>query len=207
MAQVRTRKRGRTFSYIFETGKRKVVEKGSFATKSEAYKTGVAAYNDYLHGNIGVTSEKITLKNFMSAWLDNFTALNVLPTTMQTYKSVLNVRILPHLGGVYVQELTPAKLNAWLRKLVELGFSYSSIRVAYSIILEALDYAVYPAQLIYVSKRGQVFAPPKSNSGIRKISVGNALLEVLKEWRAFQKTMKSSTAIFMSALIAPQMTF
>ena len=41
MAQVRTRKRGKTFSYIFEAG--------------------VAAYNDYLHGNIGITSEKITL--------------------------------------------------------------------------------------------------------------------------------------------------
>ena len=40
MAQVRTRKRGKTFSYIFEAGKtpdgkRKVVEKGSFTTKSE----------------------------------------------------------------------------------------------------------------------------------------------------------------------------
>ncbi|MBR1646919.1 MAG: ACT domain-containing protein [Selenomonadaceae bacterium] len=40
IAQVRTRKRGKTFSYIFEAGKtpdgkRKVVEKGGFATKAE----------------------------------------------------------------------------------------------------------------------------------------------------------------------------
>lgn len=273
MAQVRTRKRGKTFSYIFEAGKkadgrRNVVEKGGFATKAEAYKAGVAAYNDFLHGNIGITSERVTLKDFMSAWLDNVTALNVRPTTIQTYRSVINVRITPHLGNMKVQDLTPALLDAWIRKLVELGFSHSSMRVAYSIILEALDYAVYPAQLIqsnpatyikvpknaprnvikrtiisdelfakllaeypfgspfhvpiailfctgirigelvgltwddvdfeqkfiavrkqpvYVSKHGQIFAPPKSNSGIRKIVVGDSLLEVLKEWQTFQK--------------------
>ena len=68
MAQVRVRKRGKTFSYIFEAGKvdgkRKVVEKGGYRTKGEAYKAGVAAYNDFLHGNIGITSESITLKDF-----------------------------------------------------------------------------------------------------------------------------------------------
>ena len=44
MPQVRTRKRGKMFSYIFEAGKingrRKVVEKGGFPTKSAAMKAG-----------------------------------------------------------------------------------------------------------------------------------------------------------------------
>ena len=30
-------------------------------------KSGVAVYNDYLHDKIGITSEKITLKEFMTA--------------------------------------------------------------------------------------------------------------------------------------------
>ena len=80
MAQVRVRKRGKTFSYIFEAGKidgkRKVIEKGGFQTKSEAYKAGVEAYNDFIHGNIGITSESISLKDFMSTWLENVVALN-----------------------------------------------------------------------------------------------------------------------------------
>ncbi len=92
MAQVRTRKRGKTFSYIFEAGKksdgrRNVVEKGGFATKTQAYKAGIAAYNDYLHGNIGITSEKITLKDFMTAWLDNVVSINVKEGTLRTYCS------------------------------------------------------------------------------------------------------------------------
>ena len=85
MAQVRTRKRGKTFSYIFEAG--------------------VAAYNDYLHGNIGITSEKITLKDFMTAWLDNVVALNVKPSSMQTYRFSFTKRICPYLGDVKVQRL------------------------------------------------------------------------------------------------------
>ena len=55
MAQVRIRKRGKTFFYIFEAGrkddgKRKVVEKGGFATRKLTYDAEVVAYNDWRHG-------------------------------------------------------------------------------------------------------------------------------------------------------------
>ena len=86
MAQVRTRKRSKTFSYIFEAGKtadgkRKVVEKSGYPTKDAAYKAGVAAYNDYLYGNIGITSESISLKDFMPMWFANVVAINVKPSS------------------------------------------------------------------------------------------------------------------------------
>ena len=69
MAKVRIRKRDKTFSYIFKAGKkadgkRKVVEKGGFESKKAAYDAGVAAYNDWKHGNIGITSENISLNCF-----------------------------------------------------------------------------------------------------------------------------------------------
>ena len=153
MAQVRTRKRGKTFSYIFEAGKtadgkRKVVEKGGFATKAEAYKAGVATYNDYLHGNIGITSEKITLKDFMTAWLNNFVKSNVKPLSMQKYQSLCKNQILPYLGEVKVQELMPAMLDEWIRKLLQKGLSKNTLSATHALIHNALKYAVYPAQLI-----------------------------------------------------------
>ena len=58
-------------------GKRKVVEKGGFATEKDAYNTGVEKYTDFIHGNIGITSESITLKDFMTNWLENVVAVNV----------------------------------------------------------------------------------------------------------------------------------
>ena len=153
MAQVRTRKRGKTFSYIFEAGKkadgrRNVVEKGGFATKDAAYKAGVAAYNDYLHGNIGITSERVTLKDFMTAWLENVIALNVRPTTMQKHQSHFKNQILPHLGEAKVQDLTPAMIDEWMRKLLQNGLSKNTLSAIHALLKTALDYAVYPAQLI-----------------------------------------------------------
>ena len=136
MAQVRTRKRGKTWSFIFEAGKidgrRKVVEK----------------YNDYLHGNIGITSESITLKNFMTAWLENVVAANVKVSTLQRYQRDSFHQIFPVLGSRKVQELTPAMLDAWLREFQKAGYAHKTISLTLSLLRAALDYAVYPAQLI-----------------------------------------------------------
>ena len=76
MATIRTRKRGKTWSYSFEvgknpeTGRRRIKEKGGFATQDEAYDAGVEAYADWKHGNIGLTSDKVLLDDFFKIWLD-----------------------------------------------------------------------------------------------------------------------------------------
>ena len=176
MAQVRTRKRGKTFSYIFEAGKkadgrRNVVEKGGFATKAEAYKAGVAAYNDFLHGNIGITSEKITLKDFMTAWLDNVVSSNVKPTSLQSYQSRFNKQILPHLGDVKVQELTPAMIDDWMRKLLQSGLAKNTLSSAHTLIFSALNYAVYPAQLISSNPAAYIKVPKNAPRNVIKRTI------------------------------------
>ena len=176
MAQVRTRKRGKTFSYIFEAGKtadgkRKVVEKGGFATKDAAYKAGVAAYNDYLHGNIGITSEKITLKDFMTAWLDNVVALRVKPNTMQVYQSHFKNQIVPHLGEVKIQELTPAMVDACFRKLLKRGLSQGTLINTHALLYSALKYAVYPAQLISSNPAVYIELPKNAPKNIVKRTI------------------------------------
>ena len=93
MAKVRVRKCEKTFSYIFEVGKkadgkRKVVEKGGFATRKLAYDAGVADYTDWRHGNIGIVSENIPLKDFMKNWLEKVVALNVNRKPLQRLYSV-----------------------------------------------------------------------------------------------------------------------
>ena len=71
-ATIRTRKRGKTYSYSFDagknpvTGRRKMIEKGGYATEQEAYDAGVAAYADWKSGNIGITSERIKLRDYRS---------------------------------------------------------------------------------------------------------------------------------------------
>ena len=175
MAQVRTRKRGKTFSYIFEAGKvdgkRKVVEKGGFATRDAAYKAGVAAYNDFLHGNIGITSESISLKDFMTNWLANVVALNVKPTSLQNYQTYLTNQIAPHLGGVKVQDLTPAMLDGWLRKLLQKGLAKNTLSAIHTLINSALNYAVYPARLISSNPAAYIKVPKNAPRNVVKRTI------------------------------------
>ena len=175
MAQVRVRKRGKTFSYIFEAGKvdgkRKVVEKGGFQTKSAAYKAGVEAYNDFLHGNIGITSEAVTLKEFMTAWLDEVVTLNVKPSSIQLYKSLANHQIFPRLGEIKIQDLTPAILDVWIRGLQQTGLAQNTIRHARTLLSQALHYAVYPTQLISVNPADYIKIPKNAPKNIVKRSI------------------------------------
>lgn len=173
MAQVRTRKRGKTFSYIFEAGKsadgkRKVVEKGGYPTKDAAYKAGVEAYNDYLHGNIGITSESISLKDFMEKWLREVVAVNVKPSSLQLYNTLANNQILPYLGEKKVQELTPAILDSWLRSRQRIGLSQNTLRHVRTLLRQALDYAVYPSKLINSNPAAYIKVPRNAPKNIVK---------------------------------------
>ena len=201
MAQVRTRKRGKTFSYIFEAGKtsdgkRKVVEKGGFATKAEAYKAGVAAYNDYLHGNIGITSEKITLKDFMTAWLDNVVSINVKEGTLRTYHSNFTKHVAPHLTDVKIQELTPAMLDVWITKLLKKGLARNTLRNIYDLIRHALDYAVYPAQLISSNPAAYIKVPKNAPRNIIKRTIITP-----EQFAALLEKYPSGTPFYMVLLL------
>ncbi|MBR1805207.1 MAG: tyrosine-type recombinase/integrase family protein [Selenomonadaceae bacterium] len=66
----------------------------------------------------------------MSAWLENVVSTNVKPSSMQAYQSHFNNQIAPHLGEVKVQDLTPALLDEWMRKLLQSGLSWSDVDFA-----------------------------------------------------------------------------
>jgi len=153
----------RSYSYIFEAGKvggkRKVVEKVGFPTKLAAYKAGVEAYTDWLHDNIEITSESITLADFMTQWFDNVLAGNIKASTMQTYKSLFGKQIVPYMGEIKLQELTPAKLDDWLRKLQRKGLAKGTLADIHGLTHNALNYAVYPAQLIQANPIAAVKIP------------------------------------------------
>lgn len=152
MATVRTRKRGKTFSYIFEAGKtadgrRRVIEKGGFPTKEAAYEAGVAAFTDWKHGDIGITSERVTVKDFLAAWMNRIKG-SVRSTTYGTYETNLNNNILPYLGATILQDLTPAQLDRWMLRLRDKNLSRSTIHIVRALLSQALDFAVYPCQIL-----------------------------------------------------------
>ena len=153
-ATIRTRKRGKTYSYSFDagknpvTGKRKMIEKGGYASEQEAYDAGVAAYADWKSGNIGITSERIKLCDYLNAWLENVARPTIRRTTYGNYYTALKVRIIPQLGELYLQDLRPRDVDMWVQQLAARGFSKGTIATTKMLLSHALRYAVYPAELI-----------------------------------------------------------
>lgn len=176
MAQVRVRKRKQTWSYAFEAGKtedgkRKVIEKGGFPTREDAYDAGVAAYTDWRHGNIGIVTETITVKTFIRNWLDNVAVLNVRRTTLGEYEVIARNWIFPYFNGVTVQSLTPILLDKWIRTLAKNKLSRNSIRNAYILLHQVLNYAVHPAGLISSNPSEYIKLPRTTPTGIIKRTI------------------------------------
>lgn len=175
MGTVRTRKRGKTFSYIFEAGyvngKRKVIEKGGFPTKEDAYAAGVIAFTDWQHGKMGIASTRIRLKDFAELWLKNVARLNVRAGTLSNYDAVLRNRIYPTLGSNYVQDLTPSIIANWMNEQAEDGFAYNTLKTAHNLLKGILNYAVYPGCLIDSNPAIYIKVPRNAPKNLVKRSI------------------------------------
>ena len=118
----------------------------------------------------------------MTAWLDNVVALNVKASSMQTYRTLFKNQIIPHLGEIKIQELTPALLDKWVRDIQRSGLSYNTISAVHAFIHNALNYAVYPAQLISSNPAAYIKVPKNAPKNVVKRTIitpkqFNALLE------------------------------
>ena len=173
MSKIRIRKRGNSYSYSFDISKnpRRMKEKGGFATEDEAFEAGVKAYADWKNGNIGITSEKVKLREYLAAWLNNVVRPNVKRTTYASYHDAVKARILPYIGGIDVQELRPRDIDLWVKELAKKGLSYGTIRQTKTVLSIALKYAVYPAELITVNPVTGISVPRSAPRKVVKRTV------------------------------------
>jgi integrase len=177
MSKIRTRKRGKTWSYNFDigtdpvTGKRKMIEKGGFENEDAAYDAGVAAYTSWKHGNISITSEKITVKEYLENWLENASKPNVKQKTYENYRLRLDNWVLPYLSNIVLQELKPRDVDLWIKKLASEGKSKGTIISAKGLLSAALNYAVYPAELIRVNPTLGIKIPRYAPTNIIKRTI------------------------------------
>lgn len=162
MAKIRTRKRGKTYSYIFEAGKtpegkRKVIEKGGFNSAAAAYDAGVAAYNDYKNGSIEITGENLRLKDYLAKWLETISP-ELRSNTIMNYNGCIN-RITPALAKKKIKEIRPHDIDVLYRQLASNGYSYGTIRTTGQMLHAAFRYAVYPAEILRSNPADSVRLP------------------------------------------------
>ena len=200
MAGIRTRKRGNTYSYSFEAGKnmlgnRKVVEKGGFKTEKEAMTAGMEAYISWSHGNIRITSEKITLADFIEEYL-SARGPEFSEQTLISYASTAKCHITPIIGDILVQEITPLMISKWIRKLAEKGLSRATLAHAKGLLHAIFQYAIFPAQLISSNPVAIIKIP---RSAPNKVKPHTAY--TIEEFNDILLKMEPFTSIYTAALI------
>jgi integrase len=146
------RRRGRSWTVTYdegfdEHGRRRQRSKAGFATRAEAQRFLTDALSR-LDGGTYAAPSKTTVRDYLEAeWLPAVTG-TVRPLSLEKYRSIVKLRILPTLGHLRLQALTGAHLTALYRELGEAGLSASTIRLTHAVLHRALRDAVRWGRLV-----------------------------------------------------------
>ncbi|EKU72126.1 site-specific integrase [Selenomonas sp. F0473] len=173
MAKIRVRKRGKTYSYSFDISKkpRKMKEKGGFATEQEAFDAGTTAYAAWKTGNVGITSAKVTLDEFIVSWLENVVKGSTKQRTHHIYEYQYRLYISPYIGTMSLQDIRPRDIDRTVHELVEKGLSHGTISSALRVAHIAFKYAVYPSELIQMNPTEYITIPKTTKKKVVKHTI------------------------------------
>jgi hypothetical protein len=120
---------------------RKQHSKGGFRTKKEAqeFLTDTMAA---IRGGVFSEPTKVTLGEFLTQrWLPA-RKLSLRPSTWSSYEVAINRHVLPQLGGVQMQQLSPDRLDRFYADLSAAGLAPKTVRNIHVMIHKALHDAV-----------------------------------------------------------------
>ena len=84
----------------------------------------------------------MTIKEWLSFWIENFKKLNLKPKTLEVYKQMIDCHIVPSIGHITLKALTTMHLQRMVNEKFQSGLSTGSIRKMHNIISSALDQAL-----------------------------------------------------------------
>ena len=183
MSKIRVRKRGSTYYFSFEAGrkpdgKRRTIEHGGYDDEQAAYDAGVKAYTDWKHGEIGITTERVSVAEYLESYV-NVREPELRRSSVAMYRSTFR-QINRYVGGIVLQDLRPRDVDSMLRRMLADGLARKSLSTIKSIFKTALDYAVYPAELISSNPVAAIKVPRGGKEHvIKRTVIGDRLLRHL----------------------------
>jgi hypothetical protein len=119
------KKRGSAYTYyvyvLGPDGRRHQHSKGGFKTQREAEEARVAALHALATGNY-VKADRITVARYlMDEWLPSRRPPVLEASTWHSYDRYLRLHVIPFVGAVPLQQLSPVDLNRLYRQLLESG--------------------------------------------------------------------------------------
>jgi integrase len=121
------RKRGSTWTWYLDappdpvTGKRRQASKGGFRTKRECQDALNETLARLREGTFVPPSQRTLGSFLLEEWLPAVQPPRVRPSTWESYRMNAETHIVPALGHLALQRLTPAHLTAFYRSLLDHG--------------------------------------------------------------------------------------
>jgi integrase len=124
-SRANVRKRGSTRTYyVYVTGgdgQRRQVSKGGHRTRKEAEAARIKALSSLQNGT-WVRPERVTVREFLEdEWLPTQAPPTLEESTYRSYARNIRLHVVPAIGGILLQQLTPLDLTAMYRTLLESG--------------------------------------------------------------------------------------
>ncbi len=102
-------------------GRRRQHSKGGFKTQKQAEDARIAAMNAKATGTY-VKAEKISVRDFLvDEWLPSRLPPALESSTWHSYEQKIRLQVIPHIGNIPLQQLSPVDLNKLYRHLLDAG--------------------------------------------------------------------------------------
>ena len=169
-----TRKRGSTWTWYIEdvpdpsTGRPRQVSKGGFRTRKEARDALLEAQAALRSGTFVEPSKRTVGSYLLEEWLPDNQPPRLRPSSYANYTIYTRTHVVPRLGDIELQRLTPSNLSAFYRALLTdarrdgQGLAPKTVRNIHAMLHRALRDAVRLGYL--VRNVADAVTPPRSAS-------------------------------------------
>ena len=111
MAQVNTRKRGKTWEYRFSgsavNGRRSQISKGDSERKPDALEAGAAALAEYNRSGLAFSPTELSVTDYLDLWFDSYCKMNLKYNTQLGYFQIMENYLKPAFGSIGSMRLIP----------------------------------------------------------------------------------------------------
>lgn len=164
--------RGKTYTYVFDlpsdplTGERSQRTKGGFKSEKEAWSACRKAMTDAEKG-LDIKATNITLEKYLIEYLETHAKPNFKPTSYDTERTIIDARIIPALGKVKLQALTPRAIKSFYAEL-RMKYSKDYVKNIHGVLKRALRLAYTESGLLPEDIMSKVSMRSKINANEQK---------------------------------------
>lgn len=141
-----------------------------------------------------VKTDKLTVEQWLTQWLENYKKVNIKQTTYDSYNLTIKKHLVPQIGSCQLQKLTTNMVQKLIKDMIAKDFSARTIEYAVYVLSSAIIHAK-KLQLVKSNPCDNVELPKKQNRRITTFEVD----ELMK----FKQTMKD---YYLSPAFLLQMT-